>query len=257
MIVVKLGGSVITDKSAENKARKKVIKRLTREVGLAKKDLILVHGAGSFGHTHASKYNLSEGFMKREQLRGFHITHSSVRELNKIVMEYLYINNVFSVSIPPISFVKMHGGDLKYMDFGTFEDAIHLGLMPVTFGDVVFDDEKGFAICSGDLLVLYLSRYFQPERVIFVIDEDGIFDKDPKASDAHLIEEIDAGNLPSAEGSRYTDVTGGMGGKIKVIKSIAEEGIDVFIINGNKRDRLYRCLIGKKVKGTHVVGEKT
>jgi len=255
MIIVKLGGSVITDKKRENRARKKVIDRLVREIKKSKKEIILVHGAGSFGHIHAKEYKLDRGFKSRNQLKGFHITHSSVRILNQIVMSSLYNHNIFSVSLPPLSFVEMNNGKLKYIDLKCFEESVSIGLTPVTFGDIVFDDELGFSICSGDILVLNLSRYFKPEKVIFVIDEDGIFDKDPKKyKDAKLLREIKYNDLPVAEKSIYTDVTGGMGGKIEVIREIAKEDIDVLVVNGNKRDRLFSSLIGKKVKGTHVIG---
>ena len=149
----------------------------------------------------------------------------------------------------------MSNRKLKYIDLKCFEESISIGLTPVTFGDIVFDDELGFSICSGDILVLNLSRYFKPEKVIFVIDEDGIFDKDPKRyKDAKLLREIKYNDLPVAEKSIYTDVTGGMGGKIEVIREIAKEDIDVLVVNGNKRDRLFGSLIGKRVKGTLVIG---
>jgi len=255
MIIIKLGGSVITDKKRENRARKKVIDRLVQEIKRSKKKIILVHGAGSFGHIHAKEYKLDRGFKSSDQLKGFHITHSSVRILNQIVMNSLYNHGMFSVSLPPISFVEMSNRKLKYIDLRCFEESISIGLTPVTFGDVVFDDKLGFSICSGDVLVLNLSRYFKPEKVILVIDEDGIFDKDPKrCKDAKLLREIKYDDLPTAEKSLYTDVTGGMGGKIEVMREIAKENIDVLVVNGNKRDRLFGSLIGKKVKGTLVIG---
>lgn len=255
MIVVKLGGSVITDKKRENRARRRIIDRLAGEIKKSNKRTILVHGAGSFGHISARRFDLDYGFKTREQLKGFHITHSNVRILNRIVMDCLYKNSIFSVSIPPVSFVEMRDKKPRYLDLRCFESALRLGLTPVTFGDVVFDDKIGFSICSGDLLVLNISRYFKPEKVVFVMDEDGIFNKDPKRyRDARLLERLSYDDLPFSEENTCVDVTGGMKGKIEVIREIAKDGIDVFIVNGNKRDRLFRSLVDKKVKGTHVIG---
>ena len=255
MIIVKLGGSVITDKNKENTARKRVIKRLIQEIKKADRRIILVHGAGSFGHIHAERYHLDKGFENEEQLKGFSITHLNVRRLNRIIIDCLQRQGIPSISIPPLSVVEMSDGRLRYISTGCFVRALSLNLTPVTFGDVVFDEKRGFSICSGDMLVLGLSRYFEPERVIFVIDEDGIFDKDPKLhGNAKLLTTIDYRDLPSSSEMVYPDVTGGMGGKIEVIKRLAEQGTEVVVVNGNKRGRLYRSLKGERVKGTLVTG---
>jgi len=66
LIILKIGGSVITEKGSVSRAREAEIDRISREIAVFRKDsdsqLILVHGAGSFGHPHAMKYRLSEGF---------------------------------------------------------------------------------------------------------------------------------------------------------------------------------------------------
>ena len=61
-IVLKLGGSVITDKNGELAARTEVINRLAEEIALARKEsLIIIHGGGSFGHPTANKHAIKEG----------------------------------------------------------------------------------------------------------------------------------------------------------------------------------------------------
>ncbi|MEM4243656.1 MAG: hypothetical protein QXP44_02510, partial [Candidatus Bathyarchaeia archaeon] len=48
--ILKIGGSVITDKNGELAARTEVINRLAEEIAKANtKNLIIVHGGGSFG----------------------------------------------------------------------------------------------------------------------------------------------------------------------------------------------------------------
>ena len=67
MFIVKLGGSVITDKSRENSFKQEIANRLSREIKNANKKSIIIHGAGSFGHILAKKYNLDQGFKSDEQ----------------------------------------------------------------------------------------------------------------------------------------------------------------------------------------------
>jgi isopentenyl phosphate kinase (EC 2.7.4.-) len=60
MFFLKLGGSLITDKTRENAPRLDVIRRLAREISgalaTAPPKLVLGHGSGSFGHAAARKY---------------------------------------------------------------------------------------------------------------------------------------------------------------------------------------------------------
>ncbi|HDO19139.1 MAG TPA: isopentenyl phosphate kinase family protein [Thermoplasmatales archaeon] len=257
MILIKLGGSVITDKQKERTAKLNVIERLSREIADAGKDVIIVHGAGSFGHIPAKRYGLHNGFSSKEQLRGFSVTHYGVRTLNRIVMDALIRAKLNVVSFPPIDFITLDNKKIKEIDAERFKISIDMGLTPVTFGDVVFDKSLKFAICSGDLLMVELAKIFNPERAIFVIDEDGVYTSDPKRDEnAKLLEELKVNELQvSCDVYTKYDVTGGMKGKLYSIKEIAELGVDVVVINGNKSKRLYKALINENVVGTIVYGE--
>ena len=121
----------------------------------------------------------------------------------------------------------------------------------------MLDDTLGFSICSGDLLTLALAQQFRPEKVIFVIDEDGLYTKNPKInSDAELINSITADELEklTTDADSHDDVTKGMKGKIDTIKNISKCGIDTILLNGNKEGRLYNVLIGEDDTYTIVYG---
>ncbi|HEC81430.1 MAG TPA: isopentenyl phosphate kinase family protein [Thermoplasmatales archaeon] len=260
MILVKLGGSVITDKNRRNTVRRKVLNRLSKEIKKAEKEIIIVHGAGSFGHIYAEKYFLNKGYINGKQKKGFAITHQNVRLLNNIVLESLINAGIPAVSIPPISFVKLKNKKLHHCEESWFKDSLNLGLTPVTFGDVVFDTKLGFNICSGDLLMVALSAKFKPERAVFVIDEEGIYSANPKLEKtAKLLKNLSVEELTkvTTPSNTHADVTGGMMGKIESIKEIAAIGVEVWVVNGNKRDRIYRALTGKKTKSTIIKGVET
>ena len=57
MYIIKLGGSVITDKRKENYFKKDIVDNLAKVIKKANKKTIIIHGAGSFGHIIADKYN--------------------------------------------------------------------------------------------------------------------------------------------------------------------------------------------------------
>jgi isopentenyl phosphate kinase len=231
---------------------------LSENIKKSGKQMIIVHGAGSFGHILAKKYELDDGYKNNGQIKGFSETHKMVQSLNTLVLKSLQKYNIPAVSISPHSIVKLDNHKLAKMDFKLFEDYLERQFIPVTFGDVVLDKKLGFSICSGDLLVGALAKYFKPEKVIFSIDEDGLYTSNPKIDKkAKLIKETTFKKLKDFSTSldKHADVTGGMGGKINTIKSISKLGIETVLLNGNKPERLYNVLVGKEAKTTIVVGD--
>src|SRR5688572_4645360 len=89
LVIIKIGGSVITEKGSNKSIFKKAIaRRLFSEIRSAGKfKLILVHGAGSFGHPLAKKYRLNEGYINSNSYKGVALTKSSVLKLNRLVLD--------------------------------------------------------------------------------------------------------------------------------------------------------------------------
>ena len=175
MFIVKLGGSVITDKTKKYFFKPETMDRLALEIKKADSEIIIVHGAGSFGHILAEEYQLNDGFNNDRQIQGFSLTHAKVQELNNLVLKSLHLQNIPAVSIPPHAILKLNERKLSEISLNIFKEYLEKGFTPVTFGDVALDKKLGFSICSGDLLVQALVEYYKPEKVIFVIDEDGIY----------------------------------------------------------------------------------
>jgi isopentenyl phosphate kinase len=255
MHIIKIGGSIITDKSTKDSFKKTIVDRLSAEIKKANKEIIIVHGAGSYGHILAKKYNLNQGYKNNEQLLGFTLTHTNVQKLNTLVLNSLQENNIPAVSIPPHAIMKLDDHEPIDMNYDIFRDLLKQGFTPVTFGDVTLDKTLGFSICSGDLLMQLLAEQFKPEKVIFVIDEDGLYTSNPKTDkNAEFIETINLDKLKQLSTSLddHADVTMGMKGKINTIKNIVNLGVHTVLLNGNKPDRLYKVLIGEKTKCTLV-----
>jgi isopentenyl phosphate kinase len=259
MFVIKFGGSVITDKAKECCFKQDVMDRLAEELYRAKKKVILIHGAGSFGHILAKKYRLNDGFKRKNQLEGFALTHAMVQQLNTLVLASLHHHDLPAVSIPPHAVFSLSNHALPPMKHSIFRTYLDLGFLPVSFGDVTLDTKLGFSICSGDLLMQVLAAQFKPEKVIFVLDEDGLYSANPKTDKkATFLESATVKDLETltTRANPHADVTKGMEGKLRIIQQIVQGGVDTVLLNGNIHNRLYDTLEGKKTKHTIIHGEK-
>jgi isopentenyl phosphate kinase len=255
-IVLKLGGSVITDKKKPLTPNLEVIERLADEISQANvSSLIIVHGGGSFGHPFAKQYTLAEGYKDPSQITGFSETHRAMTKLNSLVMEALIAHGINAVVVQPSSCVITKAGRIQSMELKPIKRMLKLKLVPVLYGDVVLDSEKGFSILSGDQLVSALAINFGSSRIIIGGDVDGLYTADPKANpSARLIqcvtlEELNA-KKHAIEGSKATDVTGGMLGKIIELIPAIRQNIQALIVNATKSLRIYKALKEEDVIGT-------
>jgi len=250
MYLIKLGGSVITEKAqTEGVFKHDTMDELASAIKRSNKQVILVHGAGSYGHVLAKKYHLHHGLSDENQFFGYALTQTKVQELNTLVLKSLQKNGLNAISIPPHATIQLKDHKIHSFQHEIFKNYIDYGFLPVTYGDVVLDIDHTFSICSGDLLIELLVPIIRPEKVIFVIDEDGLYTANPKINkDAKFIESISINNLTNltTKIDNHADVTKGMEGKLQTISSIAQQNIDSILLNGNKPDRLYDVLVGNE-----------
>lgn len=254
--ILKLGGSVITNKEKPLTPNLPAIERLAREISKANvSPLVLVHGGGSFGHPVAEKYGIKEGYKDSSQIMGFSKTHQAMTKLNKLIVDSLINHNIPAVEVQPSSCVVTKAGRIQSMEEKPLKKMLKMGFVPVLYGDAVLDSETGFAILSGDQLVSSLAINLNADRIIVGVDVNGLHTADPKTDpSARLIQRITLEELKNLkhkiEGSKVTDVTGGMLGKMLELTSAVEHGIRTIIVNATKPNRVYKALKGEKVVGT-------
>jgi isopentenyl phosphate kinase len=264
MYLVKLGGSVLTNKETfENQKGKKIFyrtrtARLLSELGPIGEEFILVHGAGSFGHPLAKKYKLKDGYKKESQIPIVAKVHEDVRALNLNIIRAMGERGISAASLPPSSLVEFSKGNLKKVNTRPFRHHLEMGVVPVTFGDVVPDTSRKFGICSGDDLMMHLAKEFKPRIAIFVTKVDGIYTGDPKTGPSEFIPEINENTIRLIQDSNddVPDVTGRMKRKAKMMLTIAEGGVDCVVLNGLKKNRLKKAIKGENVKLTLARGKK-
>ncbi len=258
-IILKLGGSAITDKTAEATPKTEIINRVAEEIKRADLDnLIVVHGGGSFGHPAAERYGLKDGFKEDPaQKFGFAETHHMMTVLNGLVMDSLILHELPAISIAPSSCFLTQNGRIKFFDETVFRSFAKMVFTPVLYGDVVLDDKLGFTVLSGDQLVAYLAIKYKAQKIVVGVDTDGIFDSDPKTnSDAKPFKKLTLQELkdlqPKLGKATGTDVTGGMAGKIAELIPAIEAGIHVTVTGATKGLSIYRALTDQSVLGTEI-----
>ena len=231
MQLVKLGGSVITVKSRYRYFLRQTTTKIMHELKKIDDELILVHGGGSFGHIKASEFRLN-GSPASSSCSGISIVHRDMMELDQKIIDVMLSEGMPGIGMAPSSFP-----DPFIPPFKRVESYMEAGLFPVTFGDVYIRNGNS-GIVSGDDLMLALALHFKPDKVMFLSDVDGIFDRNPKThSGAELRKEV-KGN-EAFELSRE-DVTGGMGKKLGTMKKIAETGTTVYLLNGKHPERIWK-----------------
>jgi len=262
LVVIKLGGSVVTQKSEYEVANVSVIRRIASELAeiMNTFSFIIVHGGGSFGHPHAYKHKLNEGFRDISQLPGVLETHHAMLRLNETIVNEFLNAGFIPFPFQPSSMITTKKGEIFKANTYSIGKAIKLGFTPILYGDVVFDDEYGFYILSGDKICSYLAIEFNAAKVVFSCDVDGIYTSDPKCDpNSKLIETLTLDDLSelirnwSSRSVSRIDVTGGMKNKLLEAEKICSSGIEVCIVNALVPGRIVQAIVNTNFYGSRIV----
>lgn len=231
-VILKLGGSVITDKSGGCVIDHARLREIAGRIARNPQALVLVHGAGSCGHPEARLYRIDDG-LDGENVSGVYHTHAAVSRLNAAVVDALRGAGVEAIGVHPLALALAEGGRLVSFETRHIAEMIRHGIVPVLHGDVVMDRLKGACIVSGDQLVTRLAAALGSRRVGLATDVAGVL------QDGSVVPRIDRGIAETLEisGSGNTDVTGGMRGKIEELLVLADAGTDSHIFHVSKVDR--------------------
>ncbi len=253
LIVIKIGGSVVTDKkSVTPKINSKNLKIVAEQLKNFKLPYVLIHGAGSFGHPLVKRTGIDKGIKNRSQLIAFAEIQKLQNQLNCLVCAALIKEGIPAVPCQASSHAIMKNGRLVKMEVKAIEGMVKLGMVPVCFGVPAFDEAQGSSILSGDQIAPYLALKLKAKKIIEAGDVEGIYTSDPKKNKkAELIKEINKKNfneiIKYLSGSQTTDVTGGMKQKYLEIAEAAKKGIPAQIVYF--RD-LEKALVGERVGTT-------
>ena len=242
MIIVKLGGSIITNKQKPLTVKPNTINEIVRKLKTINEPYIVIHGGGSFGHYWSVKYNMHTE-PNNYNKRGISIVKNSMIELNKIVSDIFYKNELNPYVFPASNFINIHGKPIKNRII-EMKEISESGLIPITYGDVLWYENKKSYILSGDKIMTILAKILKPRLCIFVLNENGIYsDFDNKK----LIYKLN-GEKPDIK--IINDSTGGIKRKYEEAKIIKELKLKVFFTNGNNPNRIIHAINNVKFEGT-------
>ena len=242
MILIKLGGSIITNKQKPLTPNISAINKIVTQLKKVREPIIIVHGGGSFGHYWSVRYDMHTKPAKYSK-KGVAVVKNSMVELNKIILDSFLKNELNPYCLPPTDFMFSDKADAKKVK--EIAKIAKAGLVPVSYGDVLWHGKNKFYILSGDRIMEILAKILKPRLAIFVLNVDGVY-SDMKTK--KLLYEIKGQETAISEVEM--DVTGGMTRKIKEAMMISKGGIDVFLVNGNKPERIVNAIKGKKFEGT-------
>jgi len=273
LVFLKLGGSLITDKTMPYTPLLDVMDDLAGQIANtlhSQPDLRLLigHGAGSFGHVAASEYKTRDGYPPPSPLihrgrdqteenywKGFAEVWYQASSLNHYVMDALHKAGVQAIALPPSSSVIASDGRVAVWETTPISMALAAGIVPVVFGDVVFDEVRGGTILSTENLFAFLVKAFDPERILLAGLEDAVWEDFPTRTRKlkRITPQIFEGIKHSVGKSAAADVTGGMEAKVKEMLELAQDtpGLRIQIFSGTKAENISRALRGEML-GTEI-----
>jgi len=257
---LKLGGSLITDKSRTSTARLEVIKSKAREIKQALANnpnlrLMIGHGSGSFGHVAAQTFNTHQGVETSDQWHGFGEVWYQASALNRILVDAFRDESLPAIAIAPSASITTQDGEIVSWNKHPILAMLNQGLLPIVYGDVVFDVQRGGTILSTEDLFSHLARDLHPRRILLAGIEEGVWADYPAKT--QLIDHITPHNfmevLPALRGSADTDVTGGMAAKVAGMLDLTEslDGLEVRIFGGQAENSVLAALQGELL-GTRI-----
>lgn len=272
IVIVKLGGAAITDKKGlcelAPESQLNVIfdqvKAAYQVLSATNNQLILIHGAGSYGHPQAAKYQLKSGWRVKgdrpdaDYRKGYSHIRTCVQRLSYAIVSRLEERDIPVLALSPMDYIETDDGS-ENTPTSSYEILAHrtqhylnLGFVPVLHGDAVLDGMRGCTILSGDVLMYQLSILLPVTRCVFITDVCGIYKADPKLGlpqSSQLILHVEVAKEfdYTTQHASTVDVTGGMQGKIKWAKKIVtqqqKKKIDSIICKWGSKEALEMMIL--------------
>ncbi len=259
--LLKLGGSIITDKDIPMSLRTEVLTGLVTQIAKYRQEnpdelLVVGHGQGSFAHMPASKYRTMEGFVTEESVFGMAVVQDSAAQLNRYVVHEFIRHEVPAVTLAPSNILITNGRKPAKAFLELLEGYLAKGLFPVTGGDVLLDLQQGCTIWSTEEVLAFLARELQTRqftvsKILHITEVAGVLDES-----GQIIPRLTPANWPGYKAAigntKGFDVTGGMMLKVQESIDLLEVGVESYILSGLAKDNVYKALSNKDWVGTRV-----
>lgn len=259
--LIKLGGSLITDKSEAKSFRSDIVRQVARQIARirntdAQQRIVLGHGSGSFGHFEARKHGTAEGVRTDQERLGFAQVGAVAAELSMLVLKELIAAGLPAMRFQPSSTIISRKRQIISFESKALSLALDKRLVPLIHGDIALDEAANGTIVSTESIFSHLVSPLQVQRIILLGEVAGVYD-----SGGELIPAITPSSFVGARsalaGSDGVDVTGGMRQKVETMVAIVREhpALEVTIADGRSDGVLLDLLVNRRRIGTRICGD--
>lgn len=262
--LIKLGGSIVTNKDIPMSLREDVLTSLIDDIEKAYIELdelfVIGHGSGSYAHVPAHEYKTMRGFVNQDSRFGMAVVQDSAARLNRIVVHECIRHHLPAVSLYPSNSLVTRNRVADTFCTAILEQYLESGLIPVTCGDVIADRAQGCTIWSTEEVLAFFAQEFvmkgmKVKQIIHVTEVPGFLDQS-----GQLVSKITPDTWheqrKAITRTKGFDVTGGMSLKIEESLKLLDFGIESKIISGLEKGNLYKTLTSKNWVGTLVANSE-
>lgn len=228
-LLLKIGGSVMTDKRQEGVINTNLLKEISgvvKELYERGLKMVIVTGVGSYGHRAVARHSIHKGDNGTHERRlGLLEAQIDVNILRKAFLEALLEAGVPAMQFYASSIAESNKGRPINFNLAAVGKFLGCGMIPVVSGDVVPDKTMGYSVMSGDIVALEIYKQWSPRILAYGTNVKGVYSDDPDTDpDAELLEVVDSKMLHEAlhgvtEGMNV-DVSGAMRGKVQAIYAL-------------------------------------
>ena len=244
MIIIKVGGSAITNKNDAYTLNEDIMKNVARQLAQINERLILIHGVGSYGHPLAKQYKIGSGYDgSHERLMGLMLTNYWVDELSQRFTKILIDHGLVALRCRPITFFITKKGRIDDFYSEPIEKFIEMGIIPVLHGDGPVDREQGFSILSGDQIATFLAKHFKARKIIFGMDVPGIL------IDEQVVPEMKFEEIPAVKNHVLDnqDASGGLRKKLEEVEALENMNIEVQLVGLYDPEALLQAIQDQRI----------
>lgn len=252
--LIKIGGSVITNKEEECSFRRAAAAQIAKNVPPR---TIVVHGSGAYGKPPAIKHGYLDGIIQPERISHILYVRLRLATLNTLFVDMLLNNSVPAFGVSASLLFTHNRGRLSYRGDDLITDCIKRNIVPVIYSDFIIYRGGSLRVLSSDEITFAMARRYKPRHTIFATDVDGVLKRegDTPQKRPEIFQYLYAGNKDAVikdVGRSTLDVTGGMYEKIRFALRAAEHSRHCIILNGHKGGRIKSFCAGEKVVGTRI-----
>jgi isopentenyl phosphate kinase len=260
LTVLKLGGALLTEKGVRNTLRPAIVAQCAREIarvfhrGLLG-PLVIVHGAGSFGHQQVIEQGLHRGGFAPEQRLPLSLLQNNVMRLRlSLAEEFTRAGVPVSITLPSSCMTTADGRPELALE--AWGESLRHGMVPLGGGDIVMDRLGGIRVVSGDSLAVWLATHFGARRLYFATVVDGILERRQGRLQRCDTFQLGVDWVEDVHEVKDKDATGAMAGKVQALNSgraSIRAGMETRIFSMLEPGRLEGALDGRIDVGTRVL----